>query len=45
MVDFIQTWHKAYMGDGDSNLFKWRATPFSKGDDYEKATTKNIDEI
>ena len=28
-----QTWHKAstFLGEGDSSLFKWRATPFSKG--------------
>ena len=32
---FKQTWHKASLGDGDSNLFKWRPTPFSKGDNYE----------
>ena len=30
-ANFNQTWHKASLGDGDSNLFKWRATPFSKG--------------
>ena len=27
----IKTWHKASLGNGDSSLFKWRATPFSKG--------------
>ena len=26
----IQTWHKASLGEGGQNLFKWRAPPFSK---------------
>ena len=26
-----QTWHKASLSEGDSSLFKWRATPFSMG--------------
>ena len=30
-ANFTQTWHKASLGEGDSSLFKWRATPFSKG--------------
>ena len=25
-----QTWHKASLGKGDSNFFKWRAPPFAK---------------
>ena len=29
--DSYQTWHKASLGDGNSVLFKWRATPFTKG--------------
>ena len=32
------------MGEGDLSLFKWRAPPFSRGDNYEIAK-KNIDEI
>ena len=36
-INFNQTcnWHKAFLGEGDSNLFKWRATPFSKGDNSQ----------
>ena len=30
-ANFNQTWHKAFLGDGDSSLFKWRTLPFSKG--------------
>ena len=30
-VNFNQTWHKVSLGEGDLNLFKWRAPPFSKG--------------
>ena len=30
-ANFNQTWHKASEGKGDSSLFKWRATPNSKG--------------
>ena len=30
-ANFIQTWHKASLGEGDSSLFKWRPPPFSKG--------------
>ena len=30
-ANFNQKWHKALFGGGDSNLFKWRATSFSKG--------------
>ena len=29
-TNFIQTWHKASLGNEDSSLFKWRAQPFSK---------------
>ena len=32
---FNQTWHKASLGGGDSNLFKWRATSFYKADNSE----------
>ena len=35
--NFKQTWHKASLGKGNSSLFKWRATPFPKGDIYEIA--------
>ena len=27
---FNQIWHRSSLGKGDSSLFKWRATPFSK---------------
>ena len=30
-ANFNQTWQKASLGGGDSSLFKWKATPFSKG--------------
>ena len=30
-ANFNQTWHKAFMGKGDSSWFKWRAMPLSKG--------------
>ena len=30
-VNFNQTWHKASLGKGDSSLFKWRTSSFSKG--------------
>ena len=30
-ANFNQTWHKVFLGEGDSSLFKWRATPFPKG--------------
>ena len=30
-ANFNQTCHKASLGGGDSSLYKWRATPFSKG--------------
>ena len=29
--------HKASLSEGDSSLFKWRATPFSKGGWYQKS--------
>ena len=29
-ANFNQTWHKASLGAGDSSLFKWRVSPFSK---------------
>ena len=29
--NFNQTWHKAFMGEGDSSLLKSKATLFSKG--------------
>ena len=35
---FNQTWHKAFLGDRDSSLSKWRdedSRPFSSGDNYE----------
>ena len=30
-MNFSQTWHIASLGEGDSSLYKWRATPFHKG--------------
>ena len=33
-ANFNQTWHKAFFGEGNSNLFKWRITSFSRGDNY-----------
>ena len=30
-ANFNQTWHKAFLGEGDSSLFKWRAMSFTKG--------------
>ena len=34
-ANFNQTCHKASLGEGDSSLFKWRARPFPRGDNYE----------
>ena len=31
MTNFNQTGHKAFLGEGNSSLIKWRAQPFSKG--------------
>ena len=31
-TNFNQIWHKAFFDEEDSNLFKWRATPFIRGD-------------
>ena len=31
LANFNQTWHKASLGKGDSQLFKWRATVRSQG--------------
>ena len=31
-ANFNQPWHKAYLGEGDSSLFKWRAPPFLQGE-------------
>ena len=28
-ANFNQTWHKSLLAEGDSNLFKWRAPPFT----------------
>ena len=40
---FNQTWHKAFLGEGDSILFKSRPHPLSRRDNYEIA--KKIDDI
>ena len=32
-----KTWNKAFLGEGDSSLLKWRAPPFPKGDNYKIA--------
>ena len=29
--NFNQTWHKAFLGEGDMSLLKWKATPIFKG--------------
>ena len=34
-ANFSQTLHNASLGEGDSILFKWRAHPFLRGDNYE----------
>ena len=36
-ANFNQTWHKATFGEDNLNLFKRRATPFPKEDNYETA--------
>ena len=35
-ANFNQSWHKASLGE-NSSLFKWCATPFPRGDNYEIA--------
>jgi hypothetical protein len=30
-ANYNKTWHKSFLGGGDSKLFKWRGLPFSKG--------------
>ena len=37
LSNFNKTWHNAFFGEGESSLFKWRAPPFSRGDNYEIA--------
>ena len=37
LANFNQTWHKVFLDEGDSYLFKWRATPF-----YWEKIMKNI---
>ena len=34
-ANFNQTWHKAYLGKGDSSLFSEGLRPFPRGDNYE----------
>ena len=34
-ANFDQTYHKAFLGGGDSNLFKWGPRPFPMGDNSE----------
>ena len=41
-VNFNQTWHKASLGEGDSNSFKWRVRPFPRGDNYKTAKIHNM---
>ena len=44
-VNFDQTWHKAFLDEGDSSLFNWRATnSFTKGEIIMKYQ-KYIDKI
>ena len=43
---FNQTWHKAFLGESDSSLFKWRATSCSKGRtlrNYSENTLTNLE--
>ena len=37
LANFNQTWHKASLGVGDSNLFIWRATLFPRGDNSKNS--------
>ena len=41
-ANFNQTWHKASLVEGDSSLFKWRATPFPRGDNNKMAYNYKI---
>ena len=34
-ANFNQTWHKSSLCEGDSSLFKWKALPFGRGDNYK----------
>jgi hypothetical protein len=43
-ANFNQIWHKWFLGGGDSSLFKWRRTPFSKYM-YSKDDTKKTLEL
>ena len=36
-ANFNQTWHKAFFGDEDWSLFKWKGPPFSRRNNYEIA--------
>ena len=36
-VNFNRNWHKAFLGEEDSNLFKLGPRPFPRGDNYEVA--------
>ena len=36
-TNFIQTWHNASLVEGNSSLFKWRARPFPRVDNYKIA--------
>ena len=42
---FNKTWHKTSLGEVDSSLFKWRATPFSKENHNKTAEKPNSLEI
>ena len=35
-TNFNHTWHETSLGGVDSNLFKWRAPPFERGDNSER---------
>ena len=41
---FNRTFHKALLDVGDSSLYKWRATSFSKGR-YQRNSIEHIDNI
>ena len=40
--NFNQTWHKAFLDDGNSILFKWRASPFQRGDNWRNIKNLNL---
>ena len=41
-ANFNQTCPKTSLGEGNSNIFKWRVTFLSKGDNYDAANTNIV---